>query len=302
MEEELEAVTYETVSEENPPEAQPARPPMGFGDRLIQQVTRRKYYVLATIAVLVLAGIALLATSLGNKNNTLHPSGFSSLPTETPSTAPVTSNETMKLAFAVSFAEAKAGQALPVQPVVKIVDADGNTVSGATVPVTLIVTDHRAKLYGETTVNAVNGIATFTDLSIQLAGSQFTLTALSPGLASVISEPFSVKPGPAVALEFLGKPTNSGLPAYFSLVVAVVDAYNNIVTDSSAEVTLSLAPGTPEAIFSGVTTKKAKSGIASFSYLYIDPPNSIYKLTATSPGLTQDTSDAFNPSKITAES
>jgi hypothetical protein len=84
-------------------------------------------------------------------------------------------------------------------------------------------------------------------------------------------------------------------------MVAVLDSYGNIATDSTAEVTLSITPGTgePGAVLSGATTQKARNGVATFNYLAIDPVQGIYKLTATSPGLTSSVSDAFNPGKIT---
>jgi hypothetical protein len=49
-----------------------------------------------------------------------------------------------------------------------------------------------AILYGETTIQAVNGVANFMNLSIDLAGPYYTLIATSSGLSSASSEMFNI--------------------------------------------------------------------------------------------------------------
>jgi hypothetical protein len=51
-----------------------------------------------------------------------------------------------------------------------------------------------ATLDGTLTVSAINGMATFTDLGIDAAGSGYTLTAYKDILAVAVSSPFSVSP------------------------------------------------------------------------------------------------------------
>jgi hypothetical protein len=80
------------------------------------------------------------------------------------------------------------GAALATQPVVRIVDAVGNTVSHSNASVT--VSASGGTLGGTTTVTAVNGIATFTDLTHATAGS-YTLTFASTSLTSVTSASFT---------------------------------------------------------------------------------------------------------------
>jgi hypothetical protein len=301
MEEELEAVTDEITREETPAAVELARRSRSdVGNQIVQVSTKRKYFLTALISVLVLAGILIAFNVTGINNNSPTPSGFSSTPINPPLLTEGSSNGTTKLAFATELVEATAGSALPIQPAVKIVDADGNIVTTSTAPVTLTVNNNRAILYGPTTVNAVNGVATFTDLSIGLAGFNYTLTASSPGLTGGISNSFDVKPGTAVFLAFLQEPSASGLASRFSTKVAIVDTFINIVTDSKAEVTLSITPGSgaPGAVLSGTTTQKTIDGVATFSYLSISPENSDYKLTATSPGLISATSYSFNPAEI----
>jgi hypothetical protein len=82
------------------------------------------------------------------------------------------------------------GSTLATQPVVRIVDAAGNTVTHSTASVT--VTASGGTLGGTTTVTAVNGVATFTNLT-HTTGGTYTLSfaSTSPStLTSVTSSSF----------------------------------------------------------------------------------------------------------------
>ena len=90
----------------------------------------------------------------------------------------------------------RVGSPLSPQPVVAIKNSEGQTLTSSTAPVTLSITDgtgasadgiYGANLDGTTTVNAVNGVATFTNLSIDKLGSHFTITATSPDVTDAIS-------------------------------------------------------------------------------------------------------------------
>jgi hypothetical protein len=83
------------------------------------------------------------------------------------------------------------GSAFATQPVVRIVDAAGNTVTHSTASVT--VTASGGTLGGTTTVTAVNGVATFTNLTHTTAGSYTLIFAsISPTtLTSVTSASFT---------------------------------------------------------------------------------------------------------------
>jgi hypothetical protein len=83
------------------------------------------------------------------------------------------------------------GATLATQPVVRIVDAAGNTVTHSNASVS--VTASGGTLGGTTTVAAVNGVATFTDLTNTTAGTYtLTFTSTSPStLTSVTSASFT---------------------------------------------------------------------------------------------------------------
>ncbi|MFC1947262.1 hypothetical protein ACFLXY_04995 [Chloroflexota bacterium] len=294
LEEDLEDVNDEIAREETPAMGRFSRLSQSrIGNQIAQVSTTRKYIFSALILILALAGILIGVNVTGTEDN---PPGLTELPVLGGS-----SNNSLKLVFETELVGTNAGSTLPVQPVVKVVDADGNTVTTSTVPITLVVTNNRANLYGTTTVDAVNGVATFTDLAIVLAGSHFSLTAISPGLTSSLSNSFDMGPNKGLMLDFVTEPVAAGLGSRFSVRVAIRDAFGNIATDSTAEVTLSITPetGTPGAVLSGTTTQKAIDGVVTFNYLSITPTDGKYKLTATSPNMLSTMTGSFEIAKIT---
>jgi len=79
---------------------------------------------------------------------------------------------------------------------VTIQDAGGNTVTNASNPVTLAIGTNPAggTLSGTLTVNAVNGVASFANVSIDNPGSGYTLVASADGLAGAESPAFDIVP------------------------------------------------------------------------------------------------------------
>ena len=81
----------------------------------------------------------------------------------------------------------------PFTYVVTADDASGNPLTSFNGPVTVTLTNNTtgATLGGTTTVNAVNGVATFSDLTINLAATGYTLTASADGLGEAVSNSFN---------------------------------------------------------------------------------------------------------------
>src|SRR5262249_10602900 len=96
-----------------------------------------------------------------------------------------------KLAITNAPASAVSGVAFSVQPVVEVRDANNTKVPTSTASVTASIASGTGALLGQTTVSAVNGVATFTGLSIADTGT-FTLQFASNGLASATSPSFAV--------------------------------------------------------------------------------------------------------------
>jgi hypothetical protein len=105
--------------------------------------------------------------------------------------------EPFKLVFLTQPGGAKAFEKFTIQPVVGIVDSDGNVVSNSTLPVSMGITPETAgssTLGGIIQINAVNGRVTYTNLNIDGDGAGFILVAKSSGLQNGLSTPFNVAP------------------------------------------------------------------------------------------------------------
>ena len=127
-------------------------------------------------------------------------------------TGPTGSRQVFGTFVATAVSTAATGLAFTTQPpngttgtgfgaVVTARDAQGNTATGFSGNVTVAITSGTgttgAVLGGTLTRAAVNGVATFTNLTIDRAGSGYTLTATSSGLAAATSAAFTVA-APAV--------------------------------------------------------------------------------------------------------
>ena len=121
---------------------------------------------------------------------------------------------------------------------------------------------------------AVNGVATFSSLIIDAAGS-YTLAASDGSLTGATSDSFTITPAAAAQLGFEQQPTTTptGSPITPAVTVAVRDAFGNTVTTSFQGVTLALSNGTFSSGGSTVTVR-AVNGIATFSGLVIDTAGS----------------------------
>lgn len=99
------------------------------------------------------------------------------------------------LAFAAVPGEAPVGDPLAPPVEVEVRDAEGRTVLDATREVTLSLEANPsgATLGGTTTVSAVDGVATFDDLTLDRVGEGFTLSASADGLEGAGSGSFDVR-------------------------------------------------------------------------------------------------------------
>jgi hypothetical protein len=203
------------------------------------------------------------------------------------------------LVFTVQPADTPEGQTLPaVQVAVR--DVFGATVTDSTAPVTIAIGSNPGEgtLAGTTTRNAVNGIATFDNLSINNAASGYTLVASSPALTSATSESFDILTAApqATRLAFTIQPSNeiAGEPISPAIEVTVQDASGNTVSDSSAPITLSFGANPGAGTLFGTLTQNAVEGVATFSSVTINNPAPGYTLVASSPGLMSATSTPFD--------
>ena len=113
----------------------------------------------------------------------------------------ISAGDRVKLEFTAQPDGAKVGNEFDNRPVVALKDSYGNVATGANNSISISITPHTgvegAVLSGTTTLsaeNAVMGLVVFSDISIDRAGSGYTLTAVSANLTPVVSQVFNVAP------------------------------------------------------------------------------------------------------------
>lgn len=203
-----------------------------------------------------------------------------------PGHASVEVTQTAKgLSFVVQPGDGVAGVALSPAIPVEIVDEAGRRVSGATDAVALsLVAENGAELVGTRVVNAVGGVATFSGLVVERAGSGYRVRASVGELEPAESEAFSIAPGAAVKLGFLEVPEEVVAGESFEVRVGVQDAYGNVVPEASGKLALQLAAGPEGAELKGsVLEAEAEGGVAVFAVV-LEKADDGYVLGATSPG------------------
>src|SRR5207245_2954030 len=201
-----------------------------------------------------------------------------------------------QLVFTVPPTNTAAGAAITPAVQVAVQDALGNAVTSfsRTVTVTLAANPGGGTLAGHPTVTAVNGVATFADLSIDRVSTGYMLQATGAGLTTA-SVPFDVTPGAATQLAFTVQPTNTaaGAPSPPAGQVTARDASGNTATQFTGNITVALGVNLTGAILAGVPAHAAVAGVASFPGLSLNKAGT-YTLTATSGTIPVATSASFN--------
>jgi hypothetical protein len=162
------------------------------------------------------------------------------------------------------------GSAFTTQPVVRVTDVDGNTNTSFTGNVVASIATGTGTLGGTTTVAAVSGVATFTNLVITGTLGNFTLRFTPASLTAVDSSSFALEAPPAaakIAITRAAVGTQRRTAFTTQPQVTIQFSNNETVTASSAVVTASISSG---GTLIGTTTATASSGVATFSNLGVD--------------------------------
>src|SRR5204863_346257 len=212
----------------------------------------------------------------------------------------ITAGTATQLVFSVQPTNAVAGAAITPAVQVTAQDASGNTATGFTGNITVAIGTNPSSgtLSGTKTVAAVAGVATFSGLSIDKAGTGYTLTATGAG--STTSTAFNITPATATALVFSVEPTNTVAGAAITPAVEITaqDGNGNTATGFTGNITVAIGTNPSSGTLSGTKTLAAVAGDATFTGLSIDKAGTGYTLTATGAGST--TSTAFNITAGTA--
>jgi hypothetical protein len=178
------------------------------------------------------------------------------------------------------------------QPAVAIEDADNNLVTtGSEATQTVTVTADASGLSGTTTVRAVAGLATFTNLKMTALVGAYTLTYLANMSNSTGTTPFTLTYGTATKLAVTTQAAGFVNRTDFTTqpVVKVQDSMGNTVGDSVISIDVAIDSGT----LTGTTQVRSVAGIATFSGLgkYGTVGNKRLTFSKTGGGLSVDTQD-----------
>jgi hypothetical protein len=252
-----------------------------------------------TAGVATFAGCRLDAVGVGFKITAAAPS-YANVPSASFDVAD-------RLAFTTQPAGAVGGVAFTTQPVVAVrAGASATAVNDNGTVVTLGIKALTGAAGATLTCTsgltrtAVAGVATFSGCWIDKSsptGNPYVLVASSLSLAGAESSSLAVVAGAASKLLFTVQPaaTNSGVVFAAAPAVSITDAGGNVVTTSTASVTLALGanPGAGTLTCTGGLTKAAVAGVATFTGCSINNAGTGYTLVAASTGLTSATSSAF---------
>ena len=256
-------------------------------------------------AVTVSAGVATFSALSIDKAG----AGYTLLASSSPSHTQATSSAftiapsgPTHLAFLQQPTNAQAGSSISPGVTVAVEDANGNVETGDNATqISLVIGTNPGSgtLSGGSAVPVAAGIATFSNLSIDLIGSGYTLVASSsPSYTAAVSATFTISPGLANHLAFVHGPTNTAAGSSVSpaVTLAIEDANGNIETgDNTTKISLAIASNPSGGTLAGGAAVTAVSGIATFAGLSIDKVGTGYTLTASStPSYTLTTSTAFN--------
>src|SRR5438874_2505132 len=216
----------------------------------------------------------------------------------------ITPGTATQLSFTQQPSTTVAGAAISPPVQVTALDAAGNPVPGFTGSVTIALGNNPggSTLGGATTVVAVNGVASFADLSANKTGTNYWLTATATGLSRATSSAFTITAGTATELVFGTEPGTTVANHQISPVVKVraLDAFGNIAAGFTGAVGVVLGSNPGGATLSGTTPVAAVSGVATFFDLSVDKAGTGYTLTASASGVPSVTSTAFDVTPGTA--
>lgn len=190
------------------------------------------------------------------------------------------------LAFRVGPpASTVAGDIFSTAVQVEVRDSNGAVVPSAQAAITL--TASSGILRGTTTVNAINGVASFSGLWIELAGAGLTLSATSSGVTAGTSPTFAIMHGPLARVAITGTPGSgaAGTVLTPSPEVTLYDRFSNVTTGLTTPVTLSVAQSLYGAGLTGTTDRIPVNGVATFPGVAVTKAGTLMRVGAEAAGI-----------------
>ncbi len=201
------------------------------------------------------------------------------------------------LTFSAEPASGQAGQALGLIQV-SVTEQGGHPVTGGSVALS-VAGGPGGFAAGSTTAAPVqNGVATFSNLVLDTAGS-YTLSASTGSGSGVTSSPISISPAAATRVAFVQIPTAGTAGQVLGSALATIeDQFGNVVSGYSGSVTVRVSSG-PSTQLGGTLTQTIRAGSAVFGDLVLTTAGR-YTLSAASAGLAGATSKTLSISPAAA--
>lgn len=190
-----------------------------------------------------------------------------------------------KLVITTEAATATNGTTLTTQPVVEVRNRFNVKIADSTAAVTVgFLSGANATLSGTTTVNAVAGVATFTNIALDsLSGDAVTLQYSSPGCYPARGQAMTtITYGAGTKSSINRQPvgSTSGAALATQPKINILDVDGRLVANSTVNVVASKASGT--GTLGGTTTKAAVAGVATFTDLTVTTAGScVLRFTPT---------------------
>ncbi|HEX9893216.1 MAG TPA: Ig-like domain-containing protein [Gemmatimonadales bacterium] len=208
----------------------------------------------------------------------------------------VTPRPAARLAFTTQPTNGIAGNSLAAIRVA-VQDEIGGTVPNATNAVSIALDENpgNATLTGTLTVEAVAGVATFSNLEINRPATGYRLRATAGALAPAVSTTFAIVSGPPASMVITTQPSAtaaSGAPFAQQPVVQLRDREGNNAAQPGVAVTAALV-GSGGTLAGTLTVATDAGGAARFTNLRISGGAGEYQLQFTAPALPAVTSSTI---------
>jgi trimeric autotransporter adhesin len=178
----------------------------------------------------------------------------------------ITISPPTQVVFVVQPSNTASDAAITPAVQVAVEDVNGNTVTSYTGAVTVALSSNpgEATLLGTTTVSAVAGIATFSDLSLTPVATGYKLTATSGSLTPATSAAFNITP-PAITMTVVSQLIGIGstLNGSFTLSQPAPTGGVTVTLASSVPANATIAPATVNVAAGQTTGAFTYTGVAS---------------------------------------
>jgi hypothetical protein len=202
--------------------------------------------------------------------------------------------------FVTQPTSASLNVALNPQPSIRVLDNAGQPMTSGTI--TASVASSPTSLSGTTTVPVVNGVATFTDLSLTSVGV-FTISFNAGGTTTPLTLLLTTTGGglntTATQVAITSAPTTveSGAAMSTPFRVEIRDVNGVLVSNAAVTVSATIASGS-SGVLQGTTSATSVNGVATFTNLRVGSTAGTVRLQFASSGLSAATSSAVTVTQV----